>query len=234
MVKSSSREGFIPLQDAVWKFAPASLKDEYWETADRPVSALPGHQIGDWGKAFKGFSESLSHIVRGQQVAARMQRFVAEKLRFGDLEARGFKTKPNMGENLEVIPSLYFDHAKINWARNIVEKFGTCFEAVEVRRAEATREDAARTGTPLLPAPQPNMPLTETKRGRPSAETRIMAAIVALDQQEDEFGEYGRKLQYQKVREYLQKAGYDIRKGFSDPVLNRCLTRYFDRKTALR
>ena len=160
-----------------------------------------------------------------------MRAFVAKKLRRGDLEARGFRTKPEVGKAQEIIPPFFFDHAKITWELNTVEKFGICFEAVEVRRPKRTNpavnQEAAGSERP---APKGDEQTIEKKKGRPTAEDAIMSAIASLTKQGVNFQAYPRKKSYEAIRVYLQKAHYDISRNFSDPVLNRCLIRYLDQK----
>jgi hypothetical protein len=101
---------------------------------------------------------------------------------------------------------------------------------VEVRSPSKRNraENQEITGAaPVKPAP---LPTVQKKRGRPSAEDAINTAIAALTKQGFDFGSRARKQAYEAIRQHLQKAHYDVNRGFSDPVLNRCLNRYLLQK----
>jgi hypothetical protein len=222
MPKNSRRDGFIPLSEADWKFCSASLREEYWQLHNQPEPEFPEPNNLNWAEGMKVLSKSLSHALRTGPAITKMQNEVANKLRMSELEARGLRTKPTFGEDLETIPDFYFDRAKIDWKKNAVENFGRRFEAVEVRRPSKRN----RADTQEITASAAADPTIEKRRGRPSAEDTIMNAIAVLANQGFDFRACGRKEGYEAIRHHLRKAHYDVSRGFSDPVLNRFLTRY--------
>ncbi len=152
-----------------------------------------------------------------------MRAFVAERLRRGQLEATGFRTKPETGDAQEIIPPFYFDHAKINWERNVVEKFGVRFEAVEVRKPDKAKEAVCEQAPKSPPALEPEDIEQPKKRGPRSKKLEIMKAIAVLDRQG--FDLRGpNKPYYEAILKQLGRSSGDD--GYSDAVLFNCLKKY--------
>lgn len=213
------RNNFVPLSEAVWKYAPRRLKEVYWKIEEQPAPKLPDRSCTDVAEYLRALPASYDHSMRTRRATWELQTALAEKLRRGDLTARGFRTHPNMGETLEDIPHHYFDHAQINWKRNIVEKFGRRYEAVEVCYAGAIEDARLQMQRSVVPHPS-----TEKKRGRPSRDHLIMTAISSLARFGHDFANTRRKISWSKIIEYLEnECGVTSRDGLSDSVLDRCI-----------
>jgi hypothetical protein len=227
MARSSARDCFVRLEDADWKFASTSLKEEYWELKEQLAPKMPNPNTADLAEGVKGFSESFSHAFRTNPAIRKLRAFVGEKLRRGDLEARGLRTEPEVGKAQEIIPPFYFDHAKIDWEHNIVEKFGVRFEAVEVRKPTKTKESDGKQEANSSPAHEfkHNEPLK--KRSPQSNRSEIVAAIAVLDRQG--FDLRGpNKPYYEAILKQLGKSSTDS--GYSHSVLYDCLKDYLSKK----
>jgi hypothetical protein len=230
MAKSSTRDGFVPLSEADWKFAPRRLKEEFWDKKQLPAPKLPEPNTVGLAEAGLALSELFDHWGRTEPAVRDMREYVIQKLRRGDLEARGFKTKPEKADKLDVIPAFYFDHAKINWEKNIVEKFDCRFEAVEVRRVTELPSEKEKFEQP--PSPQQSPTSIRRGKGAPSRKPLVMAAIAELDKGGHDFNNSLRKSSYEAIIKFLQSEESLIStKGLSDTTLNRFVNQYLDSKS---
>jgi hypothetical protein len=227
MSKPLSRNNFVPLSEAAWKFAPRRLKEMYWNLRELPAPKLPDPSSAREAEGLQAISAQFAHMSRTGPAIREMQKDIMEKLRRGDLEARGIRTRPDMGEALEPIPRYYFDHAKINWERNVLENFGRRYAAVEVCRAEASEEaidgePSPQEETPQAVVPQPS---AAKKKGRPSKP--IMALLAELDHEGSVDLRTCKRIRVcEMVKERARKAGHDLRTGFSESAIISHLYRY--------
>src|SRR5262245_59982946 len=133
MSRTPPRYEYVPLSKASWHFSPRRLREMYWELDELPSPELPDRSSTDFSEVIRVFPAQIHHgLWRTAPAIKAMEEDLIEKLRRGDLEARGLRTHPSLGEDLETIPRYYFDHATIGWKRNVVEKFGRRYEAVEI------------------------------------------------------------------------------------------------------
>jgi hypothetical protein len=230
MAKPQLRNNFIPLSDAHWKFAPHRLKEMYWKLSDLPAPRNPDPRSATIVQVLQLITEQLRHMARAEPAIKEMREHVVEMLRRSYMEARGINTALDVRDKQETIPHFYFHNAKIEWENNIIESLGYRFAAVEVRRVQK-EEIISKQESLEHPSPAPPMKASvEHKRGRPSKEHMIIGAIRQLEGQGIDLETCSKKAAYCLILEQLHSAGCDITKGFSEPVLNRCLNRYFPQK----
>jgi len=225
MSRAPRRNNYVSLSEAYWNFAPRRLREKYWELEELPAPKRPDPSSTNWAESLQAFSAHVNHSWRTEPAVREMQENLIEKLRRGVLAARGLRTHPNMGEALEDIPSYYFDHAKIHWGINVLEKFGRRYEAVEIRRSETAGEDQIQ---------QSAVPHTSAGnkrgRGRPSKREAINVTIAELVREGTDLRAYKPAAACELIRQRAQASGHDIRNGFSDPTVSNYLQRYILQK----
>lgn len=221
--RAPRRNKYIRLSEAYRYFAPRRLKEMYRELGELPAPKLPDQGSTNLTEGLQALSAHVSHSWRTEPAEREMRKHVAEELRCGHLEARGLKTHPEIGEALEAIPPYYFDHARMDWRKNTVEKFGRRYEAVEVRRSETESEDQIQQSVV-----QHVSAGDRRGRSRPSKKEAIMAAIAALVREGTDLSACKPIVACQLIRERARDTGHDVTKGFSDPVITSYLSRYLD------
>jgi len=224
MSRTPFRNKYVPLNKAYWSFAPRRLRDELRYLEQLPPPKVPDASSMNLAEGLQALSAGIQHaFLRTGPAIGDMREHLVEMLRHGDLEARGLRTLPNVGEMLEAIPLHYFDHPKIVWEKNTVEKFGRRYEAVEVRRAKVIEVNGDNRQSPHAHSSESRI---GKKKGRPSTREAIAAAIAELERAGIDLGARDRKDAYHLIKECARKAGQDTRRGFSDPVINTHLGRH--------
>ena len=175
-----------------------------------------------FAEAFKILGEALSAMQTDTRVRSEplwaMQKSLVQKLEVGKLEACGVQSSPKQKRTLEVLPEHFFVDAKINWAENKVTNFGVTYGSVRVRRpiASEARPKAIEEG-----------PLPSRARGRPSKTPEVERAIDHLLERGVALAKMPRPDAYKAVRKAANELKYNTQIGFSDPVVQRALSRRF-------
>ena len=147
-----------------------------------------------------------------------MREHLLQKLREGKLEACGVESAPNQKRHLEVLPEHFFVDAKIKWDGNKVTNFGVTYSAVRVRRPIASE------ATPKAIEEGPSL---SRARGRPSKTPEVERAIDHLLERGVALAKIPRPDAYKAVRKAANELKYNTEIGFSDPVVQRALSRRF-------
>jgi hypothetical protein len=151
-----------------------------------------------------------------------MQIHLLQRLSRGELQARGVRTKPDLGEGPEAIQPFMFEGAKVGWAKSTIENYGRRFEGITV--APAKKDEGRIEAAPVTLRP------TSTKRppGRQSKEAEIERAIKELQESGADLANQPRQKAGHLIREHARDHfGANIKSGYSDPVLQRVLVRLF-------
>ena len=190
MVGRRTSNSFVPLNEAVWKFSPRSLIDEFDRVrsvpAPKPPTTVSDDQAENWKIASSYLMETFQQLADKNEPIEQMREYILAQLAKNKLEARGVQIAPEVGKERENIPSFMFrDLPKINWSRNSIKNLGREFGAVEVRRpnresahsreVRAIQKDTAvgaKSSRPTLPSPAP--------LGRPSVGAELLAVIQEL------------------------------------------------------
>jgi hypothetical protein len=219
----------ISLENAPWAFAPPRLRNERFRAAERADEAAKSSKWGSKptsGKAaetFESFAKGLGEIVEDLRIRSApelaMRQHLLKKLREGKLEACGVQFAPKQKSQLESIPEHFFVDAKINWNGNKVTNFGVTYTAVRVQRPVAREAAPKAIGEGPLPS---------GVRGRPSKTPEVERAIDHLLEKGVALAKIPRPAAYKAVRKAANELKYNTEIGFSDPVVQRALSRRFD------
>jgi len=160
MAKRRDLNPLIPLEDAVWHFAPRKLRAMLGDIQSLPTNKYRHHKSDDPAEHFKilmeAFKNTVDHIEVRNKPIWKMQKYLIRRLATGTLEALGIRTKPEFRQEKESIASHFFEGSPtISWAKNSLESLGRKFELIVVRRRppEATARTPLQAKTNLQPKP---------------------------------------------------------------------------------
>jgi hypothetical protein len=223
---------FVPLRSAPWTFASKRLRSARYAVQEASQKSQKS-QLAELEERKKRASENpaevskvmldtFNDIIEGlnnwSAPELAMEASLLEKLQEGKLQAFGVQSAPKQSREFETIPSHFFLDAKINWNGNKLTNFGVTYTAVRIRRpiaSEATPE-SIKEG-----------PLPSGVRGRPSKTPEVERAIDYLVEKGVALAKIPRPDAYKAVRKAANELKYNTEIGFSDPVVQRVLSRRF-------
>src|SRR5262245_49953783 len=109
----TAKPQFIPLADAVWRFAPRKLITER-NRAARDAAQAPSHpnqspSTPNFDDLLAALNETMERSKRRDEPRRRAEEHLYDLLRREELEAWGVMTKPDQRSERERIPSVLFD-----------------------------------------------------------------------------------------------------------------------------
>jgi hypothetical protein len=129
----------------------------------------------------------------------------------GELVAYGVRTKPTVGSDQELVPSILFRYPEWDGPHDAIENAGQRFELIEI-------------GRPLrVAAKEPIETRQSKKMGRPTKEAEIeeIVRVVLADPSTPR----NRHAQCYSVRELAAKLGKNVDAGYSDSTIKRLIVR---------
>ena len=179
MVKIRNSNPLIPLNEAVWHFAPRKLRLDFERAQSQPAkyySPRYSEDVVESSQIGLAILKSAVYDFTAQNKPLwDMQKHLMWQLSESKLEAVGVITKPNLENEQKIIPAIFFKgDPRPKWGRSSIENLGRKFELIEVRR-----QTEATTPINIQPQSKPKRP------GRPSVGAEITQ--VATDLQQKEF-----------------------------------------------
>jgi hypothetical protein len=214
----------IPLSEAAWHFAPKNLKVELDRVRSLPAQTIKTPKAETPAEAIKAVFETIGnfteHLGNRHQPIWEMQTLLLQQLSKGKFEAFGIMTKPEIGRDLQRIPTFIFENSsKVKWEQNAIENVGHKFEAIKVRRAGSGSVKFSPIGKSLK------------EKGRPSKADEINKAIDGLLAQGMDLANMERPRAQGKIKKYARdelKANTNV--GYSKPVIQRALFLRFGKR----
>jgi hypothetical protein len=223
---------FVPLRSAPWIFASKRLRSARYAVQEASQKSQKS-QLAELEERKKRASENpaevsevmletfndmIEGLKKWSAPELAMEASLLEKLQEGKLEAFGVQTAPKQSREFESIPSHFFLDAKINWYGNKLTNFGVTYTAVRIRRLITSQStQKAIEGVPVRSA----------ARGRPSKTPEVERAIDHLLEKGVALAKIPRPDAYKAVRKAANNLKYNTEIGFSDPVIQRALSRRF-------
>jgi len=217
----------LTLSEAAWAFAPPHLRAEA-RRDKRPN--LPDVHPGLTQEEAKAllpplFQGATDYFVLLSAPIREMREKLLEKLRKRSVMALGIETKPSLSRVPIDIPShMFADFPKINWERSTIENFGLRYEHVRIYH----RDESCG----CLLQSRPAAPMPTNAAGRPSKESEIGAAISRIADKGIRIASMPRKAAYELVRNEATAMNRDTSVGYSDPVIQRALSRRFGKRVS--
>lgn len=202
----------IPLGEAIKRFASKRA----WESLEPPAEFDSGGLPQDPEAAVKflplALSALMAELSRPYQNQLRLFENICEQVTRGRLVAWGFRTKPTIGLQPEPIPAALFRNPKWDSKNDAIEAAGQRFELIQIGRADrrATRKPFDRRSN-------------RKRMGRPSKDAEIGEIVACLLDTPD--SPRHRRRMCDQVREIAKESGRDVKRGYSDSVIQRVIVR---------
>jgi hypothetical protein len=223
---------FVPLRIARWTFASKRLRTARYavqEASEKSKKSQLAELEGRKKRASQNpaevskvmldtFNDIAEGLKKWSAPELAMEVSLLEKLQDGKLQAFGVQSAPKQSREFETIPSHFFLDAKINWSGNKLTNFGVTYTAVRIRPPIAGE---------AAPKAIEEEPVPSGARGRPSKAPEVERAIDHLLEKGVALAKIPRPAAYNAVRKAANELKYNTEIGFSDPVVQRALSRRF-------
>lgn len=193
----------ISLNQALLDFAPPNLANKVAETP-RFLEAIAQSPLSkDVMELGKSLTRALGSSQRRAELEGEIKEWLLTELFNGELIATGYREAPSISQSPVVIDPDKFDDPELDWRRETLTAHGIRYGRIKITSPKITQN-------PYLKA-----------TGSISV---IDAAIEKLKSSDPQFSKGSRKLDCQKVRNYLQ-ANHDAGYGLSDINISKAIVR---------